>query len=333
MWMVLVLLVDAPRSDAAAPRFNTEQAGGRNYVKLRDFAPYYGFGKKWTRSDKFVTLRKKGVSLRLKLDSREAVLTREGQAVRLHLGFPPIQDEGTILIPESDVIKTFDPVLRPWAVPEFRVRTIMLDPGHGGLDKGTLGVSQGVMEKTYALDTSKRVERHLRAAGYRTVMTRRQDEYVSLEDRADQANVSSAEIFVSIHYNSARPSRKPNGVETYCVTPASAPSTGKSRPTMSDYQTHPGNSKDAHNMLLAYCVQQAILKNVQITDRGVKRARFVVIKETRRPAILVECGFLSNPGELARIRTPAHREKLASSIARGIIDFIRHVSPGRTSSN
>jgi N-acetylmuramoyl-L-alanine amidase len=325
--MVLLLLIGAPWCAGAAPRFHTEQANGRNYVKLRDFAAYYGFGKKWTRNKKIITLRKKYNSLQLKLDSREAVITREGESVRLHLGYPPLDDGGTILIPESDVIKTFDPVLRPWALPEFKVSTIMLDPGHGGLDKGTLGVSPGVMEKTYALDTTKRVERFLRAAGYRTVMTRRQDEYVSLEDRAEQANVSSAEIFVSIHYNSAKPSRGPNGVETYCLTPAAAPSTGKSRPTMSDYQTHPGNRRDAHNMLLAYCVQHAMLKNVQVTDRGVKRARFVVIKETRRPAILVECGFLSNAAELARIRTPAHREKLAKAISQGIIDFIRHVRP------
>ena len=80
-------------------------------------------------------------------------------------------------------------------------------------------------------------------------------------------------------------------------------------------------------MLLAYFVQQSIVRNLETEDRGVKRARFVVIKETTKPAILVECGFLSNPAEQARIRNPAHREKLAQSICQGILKFIHYVNP------
>jgi N-acetylmuramoyl-L-alanine amidase len=162
-------------------------------------------------------------------------------------------------------------------------------------------------------------------------MTRRKDEYVSLEDRAEQANVSSADLFVSIHYNSARPDRGPNGIETYCMTPAGTPSTGGSAGRISDYQLNPGNKKDIYNVLLAYSIQHSVLKNLEISDRGVKRARFVVLKETRRPAVLVECGFLSNPAEQSRIRNPAYREKLAQSIYRGILKFVGHVNPKKTS--
>lgn len=333
-WLALLILLSAiagaPGNAQAAPRFNTERVDGRNYVTLREFIGYYGFSKKWTRSQKNITLSKKGTRLRLKLDSAEARLMRDGQEVRLFLSFPPVEDDGRILIPELDVLKTLDPMLRPWAVPEFKVRTILIDPGHGGFDKGTLGVTRGVMEKTYALDTAKRLERHLRAAGFRTLMTRRTDEYVSLEDRAEQANVSSADLFISVHYNSARPARGPKGIETYCLTPAGAPSTGSSEGRISDYQFNPGNKRDVHNTLLAYSVHRQLMANLDAPDRGIKRARFVVIKEARKPAILIEGGFLSNAAEQSRIRNPAYRETIARSIAQGIVKFAGYVKPAKS---
>ena len=132
--LAILILLLAPWSAQAAPRFNTERVDGRNYVTLRDFINFYGFNRKWVRNLQTITLKKKYVTLRLKLDSSEALLHRENQDVRLHLSFPPIMDDNLILIPELDVIKTFDPVLRPWAVPEFKVRTIMIDAGHGGFD-------------------------------------------------------------------------------------------------------------------------------------------------------------------------------------------------------
>ena len=138
-------------------------------------------------------------------------------------------------------------------------------------------------------------------------------------------------MFVSVHFNSARPDRGPSGIETYCLTPAGAPSTGNSEARISNYQLNPGNRRDAHNILLSYCVQQALVQNLEAADRGVRRARFVVIKETSKPAILVECGFLSNLSEQSRIRTPAYREKLAQSICKGIKKFIGHVSPKKRS--
>ena len=328
--LAILILLFTPWSAQAAPRFNTERVDGRNYVTLRDFINFYGFGRKWTRNQQTIILKKKYLTLRLKIDGQEAVITREKQDVRLFLSFAPIEEGDGIMISELDVIKTFDPVLRPWAVPEFKVRTIMIDAGHGGFDKGTLGVSRGVMEKTYALDTAVRLERFLKLAGYRTLMTRREDEYVSLEDRAEQAHVSSADLFVSVHYNSASPDREPGGIETYCLTPAGAPSTGNSEARMADYQLNPGNKKDVHNMLLAYCVHHSLLKKLDTADRGVRRARFVVIKETNKTAILIECGFLSNPSEQSRIRTPAHREKLAQSICQGILKFIGYVNPKKS---
>lgn len=311
----------------APPRLPTDRIDGKNYVTLQDFITYYGFNKKWTKNQKVITLKKKGTTLRFRIDGTEAFVNKGDGDTRLWMSFAPLQADYHILIPEIDVIKTFDPVLRPWAIPQNGVRTIMIDAGHGGFDKGTLGFSAGVTEKTYTLDTAKRLERNLRDAGYKTLMTRRDDEYISLEDRVDQMNVSSADLLVSVHYNSAKPERGPNGFETFCLTPAGTPSTGNDDTRMSDYQTNPGNSRDTQNMLLAYCVQQSLITNIPETnDRGIKRARFVVIKEVPKPAILVECGFLSNSNDEKRIRLPEYRERLAQAICKGIQKYTTYVS-------
>jgi N-acetylmuramoyl-L-alanine amidase len=325
-----ILVGSSLPASAAPPRFHSERIDGRNYVPLAEFAGFYGFNKKWARDDKTITLKKKYATLILKLDSQEALIKREGENVRLWLNYNMVQEDGTLYIPEIDVVKTFDPVLRPWAVPEFKVRTIMIDAGHGGFDKGTDAATPGILEKNYTLDTARRLENHLKKAGFRTLMTRRRDEYVPLEERAEQANVSSADLFISIHYNSASPDRGPKGIETFCMTPAGASSSGKSDVSISDFQTNPGNVRDIHNMLLAYMVHQSIINNMDTTDRGVKRARFVVLKEIDKPGILIECGFLSNRGEEKRIRSPAYRETIAQNIASGIVKFVGHVNPRKT---
>ncbi len=322
-----MLVSGSPASQGAPPRLATERIDGRNYVPLPALIRYYGFEKQFTRDDKSIVLRKKYASLRLKVDGEDAYVLREGNEAHLWLSYVPIQNEETVYVSELDVIKTLDPVLRPWAVPEFKIRTIMIDPGHGGFDKGTEGVSPGIVEKTFTLDTAKRLEKYLKQAGFRTLMTRRTDEYIALEDRADQANVSSADLFVSIHYNSAAPDHAPKGIETYCLTPAGASSSGKSDVSMNDFQIHPGNSRDNLNMLLGYCVQHSICKSMETTDRGVKRARFVVIRDVKKPGILVECGFLSNSGEEKRVRSENYRENLAKAISDGIQKFCGFVNP------
>jgi N-acetylmuramoyl-L-alanine amidase len=83
-------------------------------------------------------------------------------------------------------------------------------------------------------------------------------------------------------------------------------------------------------MMLAYMVHHTLVSNTGAPDRGVKRARFVVLKEIKKPGILVECGFLSNPGEEKKIRSPAYREALSQHIAAGIVKFVSHVNPRRT---
>lgn len=310
---------------AAEGSFNTVRVGGRNYVNVADLARFYRFDRNWKQTGLDVTLRSKWRVFRFRVNNRECFVNN----VRIWLNDAPLMARNSLLISEVDVEKTLDPILRPWAVRKLPVRTVMLDPGHGGEDQGTTGTRRS-FEKYYALDLAARVERLLRAAGVRTLMTRRRDAYVSLEDRADMANSSGADLFVSLHLNSAKPARGPRGIETYCLTPAGLSSTGalSRRFGLGRFAEEPGNRNDRNNMLLAFLIQQRATERIrEVEDRGVKRARFHVIRATRIPAVLVEGGFLSNPEEEKRLLTADYRQRLAAAIADGILRYARAMKP------
>jgi N-acetylmuramoyl-L-alanine amidase len=174
-----------------------------------------------------------------------------------------------------------------------RFRTVVVDAGHGGIDKGARGVD-GSLEKKYALDTAKRVERGLKRAGYRVVMTRKSDYFVPLPTRAAISNRQRGAVFVSIHYNWARNSSA-QGTETFYHSSRSYP--------------------------LAANIQRELSRHSN--NRGVKRARFHVLRNNVRPAVLVEGGFLSNSAEARKVRSPFYRQRLADAIVRGIVKSSR----------
>lgn len=166
--------------------------------------------------------------------------------------------------------------------------TVVVDAGHGGIDRGTRGCD-GSKEKDMNLDTAKRIERGLRARGYHVIMTRKGDYFVPLPTRAAISNKQRGAIFVSIHYNDA-PRSGPSGTETYYFNSRSYP--------------------------LAAHIQRE-LSRVSYS-RGVKRARFHVLRNNMKPAVLVELGFLSNPQEMRRIRSGGYRQSLANAVVTGI---------------
>jgi N-acetylmuramoyl-L-alanine amidase len=232
------------------------------------------------------------------------------------LSTPVLSARGQLWISSRDVLKTIDPVLRQGRLPApVAIRLVILDPGHGGSDTGTRG--RRSVEKTLTLDLAKRVERYLEADGLAAVLTRTSDRNVGLDDRVDFAKSKRADLFVSIHFNSGGGAE---GIETYCVPAAGAGSTASPHETG---DACPGNRNDGQNVWLAHCVQRATLRATGAPDRGVRRARFVVIRDAPCPAILAECGFLSNRAEEQQILTDDYRDKLAKSIAAGILEYKR----------
>ena len=227
--------------------------------------------------------------------------------------------ENDIFITQSDWYSTIRPLLNMASVPSHRISTITLDAGHGGSDTGALGrISK---EKNITLRIVLRTAAILRNCGYRVLVTRNGDKTVPLKSRSTIQKQQKSDLFVSIHVNAVK-NPAITGIETYALTPATAPSTnGKAQ-----IERHPANIRDANNFLLAYMLQKAMLKRTQAVDRGVKRARFSVLRDISAPGALVEVGFISNPEEEKRLNSSAHIEKISRAIAEGIWVYHQTIS-------
>ena len=131
------------------------------------------------------------------------------------------------------------------------------------------------------------------------------------------------DLFLSLHYNSSPAGNNPvSGVEVFCLTPTGAtPTNGGDQPS----KASPGNRYEAHNVLLAYQIQKAIIQNLGLSDRGVRRAGFVVLRKAEMPAVLIEAGFMSDPAEARKIYDPAHRRRMAQAIVEGLLAYKRLV--------
>jgi N-acetylmuramoyl-L-alanine amidase len=298
--------------------WETATSGGREYVTLRSFCTFYGFAYQAPSGNDRFSSRNASHSITFKLGGSDAYL----DGVHYVLSFPIEGGSGDWLISRMDTIKLFEPLLRPTEISgRHAIRGVVIDAGHGGSDNGA--TSRLGNEKTYTLDTAYRLSKILNDAGLKTVFTRRTDTFVDLYERAHIASLYSDYAFVSIHYNSA--SEEARGLETYCLSPRGAASTSSRYLSRGDIQKLPGNDYDTQNILLASMVHSEIIKlnpGDASADRGVKRARFVVIKMNVLPAILVEGGFVSNHMEAARVNRPDYRQSLAQAIARGVIKFV-----------
>lgn len=167
---------------------------------------------------------------------------------------------------------------------------VVIDAGHGGHDRGGIP-GQRVSEKMMTLDVAQRLRSILAADGYRTVMTRNSDVFVPLGTRVAIANSYSNSIFVCIHFNSAS-RRGANGIETYFY--------------------------NSQSLGLASAIHYYVSRAAPSLNRGVRRRGYFVLRRTRVPSVLVECGFLTNPSEAQYAQSASYRQTLAEQIARGV---------------
>jgi N-acetylmuramoyl-L-alanine amidase len=168
--------------------------------------------------------------------------------------------------------------------------TVVIDAGHGGYDRGGIP-GQSVSEKDMTLDVARRLKSVLAASGYRVVMTRDSDVFVPLGTRCAIANSNRNAIFVSVHFNSAT-RRGASGIETYFY------------------------GRDS--LALASAIHHYVAGGAPSDNRGVRRRGYFVLRRTNMPAVLVECGFLTNPSEAAYAQNASYRQKLAEAIAAGV---------------
>lgn len=243
--------------------------------------------------------------------------------IQVWLGLPMLLNKKELYISEDDFTKTIGPILVPYnySMPP-KLFHIVIDAGHGGNDEGTRNNEYNVKEKDLALDVSLRLMRQLQEAGYKVTLTRTKDQYIALKDRPDFANSVSADLFISVHFNSVVSSKNSvQGVETYLLSLENHPSTSSHLVNALDKVSLPGNKNDPWNALLGYSIQDSLTHNLNAVDRGVRRSRFAVLKTLDCPGILVEAGFLSHPEECQKITSPIYRQKIAESIASGVFAY------------
>jgi N-acetylmuramoyl-L-alanine amidase len=195
---------------------------------------------------------------------------------------------------------------------------VLLDPGHGGVDKGAVS-RRGVEEKRVTLDVARRVARRLESQGILVRLTRDRDVALSLDARVAIAKRVSPDLFVSLHVNSAPASPSVSGVETFVLTAPGYTSTAGGK---SDATVYPGHRYGPLSAFLAHEIQRGMIRQAGVEDRGIKRARFLLLKHVPAPAVLVEMGFLSHPREEAALIERDHRDRLAEGIARGILSYL-----------
>lgn len=203
--------------------------------------------------------------------------------------------------------------------------TVIIDPGHGGIDDGTKYF--GLAEKDVTLDVGERLNRILKSLGVATVMTRTDDVYVSLPDRADLANTvagtNANSLFVSIHFNQSAV-ESVDGIETYYADRKIPPPMDW---TWMGFFSRPEDEELDRGENLAADIQSALVSRMMETNRGIKSRSLFVTRHTRMPAVLVEGGFLSNKIENQLLRNDTYRERIAQGIASGLVTYIRTMHP------
>ena len=300
----------------AAGDWQIIKVSGQDYLSVENISRFYGLPAGVVGAGEKIRFETIKNPLEFVSGSRETMIN----GARSWLCFPLIEQGGKYLVSRTDVAKTIEPLVRPHRVANVgKVETIVLDPGHGGYDKGQ--VSRYGSEKDFVLDAARKLRPLLQAKGLRVMMTREGDYFVPLEVRAQIANAARNSIFVSIHFNGTNDNPDATGFEIFSFTPRGAPSTSDSAVASSSFSMQPGSEVDAQSMALSACIYHSVLGHIPEYDRGIKRARFAVLRLTKVPAVLIEGGFLTERGEGRLISNKDWRGKLAAAIGVGIENY------------
>jgi N-acetylmuramoyl-L-alanine amidase len=297
-------------------RLQAAFVNGHSYVPVADWAQANGLKIAWLHRGEELAVANHNLRALFIVDSADAEIN--GVAVRLC--FPIASSHGTPLISQLDADKTLRPFLYPpRTAGTHKISTICLDPGHGGRDTGNRVGSHN--EKTYTLALAQELRDQLLSAGFHVFLTRNDDSYVDLPLRPAQANQRGADLFVSLHFNATQTGvNDVSGPETYCITPVGA-SSSNSEGEGAGYGQTPANHNELKSLVLAAQTQKSLVKNLGANDRGVRRARFAVLRDALMPAILIEGGYMTHPLEGARIFDAGYRRLMAKAIVQGILAY------------
>ena len=332
------------------PSLNTDIRVYENvqYVPLIKLCATYGIEWKWDSFIRTAVITKNGKII-LRPGSDRILVNGEER----RLGSPVVFTNGAVFVPVTFVKNDLGLIVeaRPFAekgfekMPQIRapgkysIKTIVIDAGHGGKDPGAISRRVGIKERDLTLSIAKKLKRILADNGIRVIMTRDSDEFISLPERVRIANSSGADLFISIHINASR-SRSMNGFECYYLSEATndnarALEAFENATLKTDEGTVVEHSNSLDKTLwdmkltenrresaqLAGDICGAVDNSLVTRNRGVKTARFYVIKFTRIPSVLVEVGYLSNKFEELKLKDESYADRMADVIAKGILIY------------
>ena len=295
----------------------TIRSDGLQYVDFVTIAHRLGLKSHWLADNKTFRLSAPNLVVDANAQSRKIYMN----GMPIYLGFPTLFLNKQLYLSVLDLNQTLLPLQNPGAFGDVpSCKRIAIDAGHGGKDHGATNKSLGLSEKALSFDIARRLQQLLLKGGFEVVQTRREDVFIPLENRAIYAEQRSADVFISIHFNAAD-SKEAYGYETFALTPQFQASTRYSKLGANDGIKFDGNHQDPWNILLAYLVQENLVDRMGGLDRGVKRARFKVLKDLRCPGVLVELGFLSHRNSAKQLLSKMHRQRLAQSLYDGITAY------------
>lgn len=318
---------------------STYYLNGTNYLSLSSLCRVKGLEWDFDSFTRRISLAKGAHRINLMVGERLVLVDGLPQ----HLEHPVDIYKGEIMVPDKLKTEILDVLFKSRHKTQAalsRIKRVVIDAGHGGHDPGAIGKS-GLKEKDVVLDIAKKLEQLFSESGIEVVMTRAHDTFVSLEQRAEIANRSGADLFFSIHANANRV-RWLNGFEVYYISPyiddnQRAMQSARSSNLNLDKAYFSNASLDlkatlwdmlhtynrAESMSLAYSLCDSMRRTLDAKILGVKAAGFSVLKGTQMPAVLIEVGFISNNDEEGLLRNTYYRQQLADAIFQGTREYAR----------
>jgi N-acetylmuramoyl-L-alanine amidase len=220
------------------------------------------------------------------------------------------ENDPQIYVSQMDLVTLIDPILRPGSIKNAApFRTVILDPGHGGKDKGAAG-----MEAAETLKLALAIKEELQNLGHIVVMTREENVFVPLEERVEIAKANPKAIMISLHFNSGP--KDAQGIETYIMS---------AREPNAQNRASIALATAVHSRTMIYINGARGGKNFGMTDRGIRRAKFNILKHSPCPTILMEAGYLTNKEDAEKIKNPDFQKTLAAAVVRGVLVYKKSI--------
>lgn len=317
---------------------------GAEYVPLVRICDVYKFQWKYDELSRQVSVEHRGSVIDLMVGSDRIRVN----GVERKLDRDVIMENGAVMVPVSFARSGIAYILKQDSSPAYTpveapssamIKTVIIDPGHGGKDPGAVGRTLKLKEKDLTLSIARRLRGLLEENGIRVVMTRDSDTFVALKKRADIANRTGADLLVSIHINAAR-NRRVQGFECYYLSNATddrARAVEALENSSLNYDEDSITSEKSHSLEATIWDMRLTENRIESSElaknicdsmagssfgrRKVKAARFYVLKHTRIPSVLVELGYISNRYEESKLRDPKFLDRITDDLAQGILDY------------